>query len=92
MAGGDVQSRAEKAIAERIIEGEADYVLASKGDRETLHQAVIAHIIERWEDDFAGVEARRHQTRGTGMGARRLGATSSCRCPRTCPGGSNGRT
>src|SRR5512142_3254510 len=32
---------AQKAIAEKIIDGEADYVLALKGNHETLHQAVI---------------------------------------------------
>jgi predicted transposase YbfD/YdcC len=58
----------QKAIAEQIIEGKADYVLALKGNHETLHQAVIGHINEQWENDFAGVKARRHQTRETGHG------------------------
>src|SRR5438093_6354264 len=44
---------AQKAIAGQIIEGEADYVLALKGNQETLHRAVIEHIHEQWEDDFA---------------------------------------
>src|SRR3954451_7934559 len=58
----------QKAIAEQIIEGEADYVLALKGNQETLHQAVIDHIHEQWEDDFARANARRHQSRETGHG------------------------
>jgi predicted transposase YbfD/YdcC len=58
----------QKAIAEQIIEGKADYVLALKGNHETLHQAVIGHINEQWENDFAGVKPRRHQTRETGHG------------------------
>jgi predicted transposase YbfD/YdcC len=58
----------QKAIAEQIIEGGADYVLALKGNQETLHQAVIDHVIEQWEDDFARVKARRHQTKETGHG------------------------
>jgi predicted transposase YbfD/YdcC len=58
----------QRAIAAQIIEGEADYVLALKGNQETLHQAVIDHIHEHWEDDFARVKARRHQTRETGHG------------------------
>src|SRR6185295_8013580 len=33
-----------------------------------LHQAVIDHVNEQWEDDFADVKARRHQTRETGHG------------------------
>jgi transposase-like protein len=45
----------QRAIAEQIIEGEADYVLALKGNQETLHQAVIDQINEQWEDDFASV-------------------------------------
>jgi predicted transposase YbfD/YdcC len=58
----------QKAIAAQIIEGQADYVLALKGNQETLHQAVIDHIDEQWEDDFACVKARRHQTQETGHG------------------------
>jgi predicted transposase YbfD/YdcC len=58
----------QKAIAAQIIESEADYVLALKGNQETLHQAVIDYIDEQSEDDFATVDARRHQTQETGHG------------------------
>src|SRR4051812_1439208 len=58
----------QRAIAAQIIEGEADYVLALKGNQESLHQAVIEHINGQWGSDFAGVLARRHQTRETGHG------------------------
>src|SRR3954453_6730640 len=37
---------AQKAIAEQIIRGKADYVLALKGNQETLYRAVIKHIDE----------------------------------------------
>src|SRR3954468_150268 len=47
----------QKAIAEQVVEGEADYVLALKGNQESLHQAVIGHILEQWEDDFARAKA-----------------------------------
>ena len=50
----------QKAIAAEIIEGEADYVLALKGNQEVLHQAVIDHINERLEGDSE--EAREHVT------------------------------
>ena len=43
-------------------------MLALKGNQESLHHAVMAYINEQWEDDFARVKARRHQTRGTGHG------------------------
>jgi predicted transposase YbfD/YdcC len=70
---------AQKAIAAQIIEGEADYVVALKGNHETLHRAVIDHIVAQWEDDFARVEARRHQTQETAHG--REAARGSIRMP-----------
>ncbi len=58
----------QKAIAEQIIDLEADYVLALKGNQETLHQAVIDHIAKQSDDDFAQAGARRHQTKEKGHG------------------------
>src|SRR5205814_9301864 len=43
----------QKAIAAQIIDGKGDYVLALKGNQETLHQAVIEHIDEQLEGDLA---------------------------------------
>ena len=45
---------AQKAIAEEVIRGGADYVLALKGNHESLHRAVIEHIDERLEGDLEG--------------------------------------
>jgi predicted transposase YbfD/YdcC len=58
----------QKAIAEQIIDGGADYVLALKGNQEKLHQAVITYVDEQSENDFADVPARRHLTEETGHG------------------------
>jgi predicted transposase YbfD/YdcC len=76
----------QKAIAEQIIEGEADYVLALKGNQETLHQAVIDHINEQWEDDFAGVKARRHQTKEAGHGREETRSYLQLPVPEDLPG------
>jgi len=76
----------QKAIAAQIIEGEADYVLALKGNQETLHQAVIDHIDEQWEDDFARVNARRHQTRETGHGRQETRTYIQMPVPEDLPG------
>jgi predicted transposase YbfD/YdcC len=76
----------QKAIAEQIIGGEADYVLALKGNQETLHQAVIAHILDQWEDDFARVKARRHQTRETGHGRDETRTYIQLPVPESLPG------
>ena len=76
----------QEAIAERIIVGEADYVLALKGNQETLHQAVIDHILDRWGDDFARAKARRHQTEGTGHGRREVRTYIQMPTPASLPG------
>jgi predicted transposase YbfD/YdcC len=56
----------QKAIAAQIIEGKADYVLALKGNQETLHQAVIGYIDEQLEGDLA--HAQEHVTTEKGHG------------------------
>jgi len=76
----------QKAIAAQIIEGEADYVLALKGNQETLHQAVIDHVLEQWEDDFARVKARRHQTKETGHGREETRSYIQMPAPEGLPG------
>jgi len=58
----------QKAIAAQIIDGKADYLLALKGNQETLHQQVMDYIDEQAEDDFANVKARRHVTQEKGHG------------------------
>jgi predicted transposase YbfD/YdcC len=58
----------QKAIAAQIIEGKADYVLALKGNQETLQQAVIDHIDEQSKNDFAEAQARRYTTAEKGHG------------------------
>jgi predicted transposase YbfD/YdcC len=58
----------QKAIAEQIIDQGADYVLALKGNQETLHQAVIDYIDKQSTNDFANVAARRLQTTEKGHG------------------------
>ena len=58
----------QKAIAAQIVDGGADFVLALKGNQETLHQEVIDHIDEQAKTDFADCKARRHLTEETGHG------------------------
>jgi predicted transposase YbfD/YdcC len=58
----------QKAIAAQIVEQKADFVLALKGNQGTLHQAVIEHIDQLVEDDFAGIDVRQHTTSETAHG------------------------
>jgi predicted transposase YbfD/YdcC len=76
----------QKAIAEQIIEGEADYVLALKGNQETLHGAVIDHVHEQWEDDFAGVKACQHQTKEMAHGRQETRSYIQMPVPPDLPG------
>jgi predicted transposase YbfD/YdcC len=46
----------QKAIAEQVVKGGADYVLALKGNQESLHQAVIDYIDEQLEGELAGAQ------------------------------------
>jgi predicted transposase YbfD/YdcC len=76
----------QKAIAAQVIEGEADYLLALKGNQGSLHESVIAHINEQWEDEFARVKARRHQTRETGHGREETRTYIQMPVPEDLPG------
>jgi predicted transposase YbfD/YdcC len=58
----------QTAIAEQIIDGKADYVLALKGNQGTLHDAVIEYINEQMNTDFANCGARRLVTKEEGHG------------------------
>jgi predicted transposase YbfD/YdcC len=63
---------AQKAIAQEIIRGKADYVLALKGNHESLHRAVIEHIDERLEGDLEGAEELTTTDRGHGREEERI--------------------
>jgi predicted transposase YbfD/YdcC len=52
----------QTAIAEKIIDGEGDFILALKGNQGTLHDATIDYIHEQTKTDFQGIGARRHDT------------------------------
>jgi len=52
----------QTAIAEKIVEGGGDYLLALKGNQGTLHDATIDYIHEQTQTDFRGIGARRWDT------------------------------
>ena len=76
----------QKAIAEQIIDGKADYVLGLKGNQETLHQTVIDYIDKQSENDFANVNARRHVTKETGHGRKETRSYIQMPVPQSLPG------
>jgi predicted transposase YbfD/YdcC len=74
----------QKAIAETIIDGQADYVLALKGNQETLHQAVIDHIDEQLDGDLSN--AREHVTIEKGHGREETRTYLQLPAPEDLPG------
>jgi len=52
----------QTAIAEQIIDGGGDFVLALKGNQGTLHDGVIDYVHEQTKTDFQGIGARRWDT------------------------------
>ena len=74
----------QKAIAAQIIEGKADYVLALKGNQETLHQAVIDYIDEQLDGDLAN--AHEHVTTEKGHGREETRTYLQLPAPKDLPG------
>ena len=58
----------QKEIVEAIRDQEADYVLALKGNQETLHEDVANFFIDALERDFAGIDHRYLKTVEEGHG------------------------
>jgi predicted transposase YbfD/YdcC len=77
---------AQKAIAAQVVGGGADYVLALKGNQETLHDAVIDYVSRHLGDDFAGVAARRHQETDKGHGREEYRSYVQMPVPEALPG------
>ncbi len=76
----------QTAIAEQIVEANADYVLALKGNQGTLHQAVIDYIDEQMKHDFSGIGARRHITKEKGHGREETRHYVQMPAPKNLPG------
>src|ERR1700687_4606241 len=76
----------QKVIAEQIIEGEGDYVLALEGNHETLHQAVIEHINEHVANGFGNTTVDRHQTEETAHGREETRSYLQMPVPEDLPG------
>lgn len=58
----------QKTIAAQIVDSGADYVLAVKGNQETLERGLLEHIDKHLDSDFADAKARRHVTVERGHG------------------------
>jgi len=76
----------QKAIAKEIVDGNGDCVLALKANQETLHDAVIDHVVTHMENDFADVTTRRLVTQSEGHGRSETRQFIQMPAPKTLPG------
>lgn len=81
----------QTAIAKQIIEGGGDYVLALKGNQETLHQGVIDYIDQHVNNDFAETGARQHVTKEKGHGREETRIYIQMPAPQHLPGFARGK-
>jgi predicted transposase YbfD/YdcC len=58
----------QREIAAKVIDGGGDYLLALKGNQETLHREVGEYVDLHIENDFADVPARRYEETVQGHG------------------------
>ncbi|MFO0905813.1 MAG: ISAs1 family transposase [Pirellulales bacterium] len=72
-------------IAQAIVDQEADYVLAVKGNQPTLHAGIQTHFAEHAEDDFARVPVTRHETHEKAHGRDETRADYVCPVPEELP-------
>jgi predicted transposase YbfD/YdcC len=72
-------------IAEKIIEGKADYVLAVKANQPTLHEGIVGFFLDHMEDDFARVKMSRHETKEHGHGRDEHRTYYVCDVPENLP-------
>lgn len=79
----------QKAIAEQIVEGGGDYVLALKANQEKLHDAVIDYVIEQMGNEYANVEVRQHTTKDKAHGRIEERQYIQMPAPKTLPGFEN---
>jgi predicted transposase YbfD/YdcC len=72
-------------IARQIVDAEADYCLAVKGNQPTLHQGIADFFLDHRDDGFARTKVRRHQTQEQGHGRQERREYYLCPVPEDLP-------
>jgi predicted transposase YbfD/YdcC len=75
----------QTAIAETIVNGGADYVLAVKDNQPTSHAGIAAHFLDQMEDDFARIKVSQHETKERGHGRDEHRTYMVCDAPADLP-------
>ena len=58
----------QMGIPQEIVDANADYVLAVKGNQPTLHEGIAEFFLKHLENDFAGVKVSRYEKCERGHG------------------------
>jgi predicted transposase YbfD/YdcC len=72
-------------IARQIVDADANYCLAVKGNQPTLHQGLSDFFDDHLEDDFAHTPVRRYQTAEKGHGRQEIRDYFICPVPEDLP-------
>ena len=72
-------------IARKIVNADADYCLAVKGNQPTLHRGIADFFDDHLEDDFARTKVRRYQTDEKGHGREETRYYFLCPLPEDLP-------
>ena len=72
-------------IAAKIVDAQADYCLAVKGNQPTLHNGLEAFFDDHLEDDFERCDVRRHETKEKRHGRDDLRSYMICPVPTDLP-------
>jgi predicted transposase YbfD/YdcC len=72
-------------IARKIVDANADYCLAVKGNQPTLHQGLVDFFDDHLDDDFARTPVRRYQTAEKGHGREEIRYYFICPVPKDLP-------
>ena len=81
----------QTAIAEKIIDGGGDFILALKGNQGTLHDAVIDYCVEQTKTDFRGIVLGDWTPWKRSTAGSRVEPIFRCPLPRACRGSRTGR-
>jgi predicted transposase YbfD/YdcC len=72
-------------IAQEIVDANADYVLAVKGNQPTLHEGITEFFLKHLENDFARVKVSRYEKRERGHGREEHRSYYVCAVPENLP-------
>lgn len=76
----------QTAIAQQIVDGKGDYILALKGNQGTLFEAACDYIDQQCLNDFQGLDAQRLETNEKGHGRTEARTYIQMPVPKSLPG------